>query len=84
MKRYMVIESIRENCLDAVYARLHAKGRMLPAGLEYIDSWLERDGGRCFQLMHTEGFELFARWTTNWDDPVSFEIAELGEKPAAV
>ena len=30
---------------------------MLPDGLVYIDSWLENDGDRCFQLMETEVLE---------------------------
>jgi hypothetical protein len=33
--------------------RFHAKGRMLPEGLAYLNSWLEKDGNRCFQLMET-------------------------------
>ena len=81
MPMYMVIESIFENCLDQVYDRFHDKGRMLPDGLYYLDSWLSSDGSRCFQLMQTESRELFSQWTRQWDDLVRFEIIELGEKP---
>ena len=50
---------------------------MLPDGLRYIDSWLEKDGDRCFQLMETDSPVLFDQWTASWSDLVSFEIIEL-------
>jgi len=64
-----------------IYERFHQKGRMLPLGLTYIDSWLTCDGDRCFQLMETDDRSLFKIWTENWNDLVKFEIVELGEKP---
>ena len=79
--QYMVIENIVAGCLDKVYARFRARGRMLPEGLNYIDSWLEHNGNRCFQLMETDDFELFKQWTENWCDLTEFEIIELGIKP---
>ena len=83
MKRYMVIEHFHENCLERIYARFHAEGRMLPGDLYYLDSWLSADGRRCFQLMETGRFESFAEWTPHWEDLADFEIVELGDKPAA-
>jgi hypothetical protein len=47
---------------------------MLPDGLTYIDSWIERNGDRCFQLMETDDAALFDVWTANWNDLVEFEI----------
>lgn len=81
MAQYMVIETFFENCLEKIYERFHQKGRMLPEGLHYLDSWLAKDGSRCFQLMETEQFELFQEWVSNWDDLSDFEIIEIGEKP---
>jgi len=81
MTQYMVIETFFENSLEKVYERFHKNGRMLPKGLQYLDSWLMRDGSRCFQLMETEQFELFQEWTSNWDDLTHFEIIEISEKP---
>jgi len=52
----MVIETHRPGALDEVYKRFHKNGRMMPDGLFYIDSWLESDGNRCFQLMETADF----------------------------
>lgn len=82
MTRYMVIEHFREDGLGLVYARFHEKGRMLPPDLHFLDSWLARDGRRCFQLMETGRFEAFAEWMRHWGDLADFEIVELGDKPA--
>ena len=84
MKTYVVIESIHAGQLETVYARFHAHGRMLPEGLEYIDSWLAADGSRVFQLMRTDRVELFDDWTRHWNDLIDFEIVEIGDKPGAV
>jgi hypothetical protein len=87
MKRFMVIEHFAAGNLDRVYQRFHAKGRMLPPGLLYIDSWLESSGLRCFQLMETDNSAdsavLFEAWTACWRDLVTFEIVELRDKPKA-
>lgn len=80
LARFMVIETFR-NGPDPVYARFAEKGRMLPDGLTYLDSWLSEDGQRCFQLMETEQVETFDKWTIHWNDLVEFEIVRLGEKP---
>jgi hypothetical protein len=77
----MVIERFLPGCKDKVYERFHEKGRMLPEGLAYLDSWLERDGDRCFQLMETDDSSLFHVWLDHWKDLVAIEIVELGEKP---
>jgi hypothetical protein len=76
----MVIENFKSGCKEKVYERFHEKGRMLPDGLVYIDSWLEKDGDRCFQLMETDTFGLFPLWTRHWKDLVIFEIIEIAEK----
>ena len=81
MKKYMVIETFLPGCKQKVYDRFHANGRMLPNGLVYLDSWLEKDGDRCFQLMETDDADLFTLWIDQWKDLVSFEIIEIGEKP---
>jgi hypothetical protein len=81
MKKYMVIETFKPGCKDKVYERFHEKGRMIPEGLEYIDSWLEKDGDRCFQLMATDDASLFQNWINCWNDLVRFEVIEIGERP---
>ncbi len=81
--KYMVIETFAPGQREAVYERFREKGRMLPDGLTYVDSWLEKEGDRCFQLMETNDASLFDRWTESWKDLVRFEIVELGEKPGS-
>ena len=78
--KYMVLETFRPGCKAIVYERFREKGRMLPDGLRYIDSWVEKDGGRCFQLMESDSPELFEEWTAGWSDLVSFEIIELEDR----
>ena len=79
--KFMIIETFKPNCRHLVYERFRQQGRMLPAGLKYLDSWLEAKEDRCFQLMETCNKTLFNSWIDQWDDLVSFEIIELGEKP---
>jgi len=77
----MVIETFLPGCKGKVYERFHQKGRMLPEGLTYLDSWLEKEGDRCFQLMETNDPSLFELWLEHWKDLVALEVIELGEKP---
>lgn len=77
MKRYMVIERFKEGCWDAVYDRLDTKGRMLPEGLTYLNSWTNREKRVCFQLMETGSPDLFDVWFAHWNDLVDFELVPL-------
>lgn len=79
MKQYMVIETFMPGCKDKVNERFRQNGRMLPDGLVYIDSWVEKNGDRCFQLMETNEPVLFQQWIKHWNDLVKFEIIEIIE-----
>lgn len=81
MTKYMIVETFKPGCRDAVYRRLEEHGRMMPAGLGYIDSWLEKDGDRCFQLVEADHSSLIELWTEKWEDLVSFDVIEVGQKP---
>ena len=70
----MVVEQFKNNSARQVYHRAQKKGRMLPDGLTYMDSWVATDFDRCFQLMETENPTLFNEWTNRWGDLVEFEI----------
>ena len=75
--RYIVVETYLEGPAP-VYERAAARGRMLPPGLLYIDSWVDaKESTRCFQLMETEDPTLFEQWTARWSDLVSFEIVPV-------
>lgn len=73
----MVVETFAPGMKALVYERFHENGRMLPAGLHYIDSWLEKEGDRCFQLMEIDSPQLFEIWMSAWTDLVSFQVIEL-------
>ncbi len=59
-----------------IYERAAARGRMLPDGLRYVDSWVVADErlDRCFQLMETEDPSLFDVWLAGWRDLGTFEV----------
>ncbi|GKS62678.1 hypothetical protein YTPLAS21_21360 [Candidatus Nitrosocosmicus sp.] len=80
---FMVVEKFRQGKKPLVYERYKQKGRMLPEGLVYVDSWIESDGDRCFQLMQTNQVELFDEWISNWHDLVEFEIIPVEVSPTS-
>jgi hypothetical protein len=84
MKQYMVVETFFPGCKGQIYERFYARGRMLPEGLGYLNSWLEKDGDRCFQLMEMNDPSLIRIWFENWKDLMSIEIVEIGEKPGGI
>jgi uncharacterized protein DUF3303 len=71
--RYMVIETFTQGARP-VYERARNRGRMLPEGLEYVESWVMEGLGGCFQLMETDDPALFDTWTAQWADVAEFEI----------
>jgi hypothetical protein len=74
--RYMVIERYLAGP-GPVYERA-ARGRMLPDGLRYVNSWVAAgEMDRCFQLMETDDPALFEAWTRRWSDLVAFEIVPV-------
>jgi hypothetical protein len=74
---FMVIEKFKNRNALAVYRRSREKGRMLPNGLKYIDSWVETNFDRCFQLMECDDPTLFQQWAVQWQDLVDFEFVPV-------
>ena len=74
---FMVIEHFRNRDAGPIYQRGRERGRMLPPGLEYIDSWVEPNFDRCFQLMRTDDPALLEEWASHWRDLVDFEFVEV-------
>jgi Protein of unknown function (DUF3303) len=74
---YMVIEHFNDGAAVAIYRRARDRGRLLPAGLEYVDSWVDLEYRRCFQLMRTDDPSLFDIWTKAWSDLGDFEIVAV-------
>ncbi|HMA74619.1 MAG TPA: DUF3303 family protein [Xanthobacteraceae bacterium] len=63
---FMVIERFQNNDAVPIYQRLRDRGRSLPEGLEYVDSWVEPNFARCFQLMRCSDLKLFQEWILQW------------------
>jgi hypothetical protein len=81
--RYMVIENFTHGA-QPVYDRAASQGRMLPPGLEYLESWIDADRlDRCFQLMETDDPRLFDEWTAGWRDLADFEIVPVVDSATA-
>jgi len=74
---FMVIENFRNQDATAVYRRFRDKGRLTPAGLTFVSSWVEADLSRCFQLMECGDVTLLQRWVAEWSDLVDFEIVPV-------
>ena len=72
---FMVIEHFRDNDMVPVYQHLRRDGRSLPEGLDYVDSWVEPNFSRCFQLMRCDDLTLIQAWILEWrGSGVTFEI----------
>ena len=75
---FMIIETFKDNDMLPIYRRLQDGGRLLPDGLRYVDSWIEPNFSRCFQLMECDDLTLIQQWVLNWRGfGVSFEIVPV-------
>jgi hypothetical protein len=75
---FMVIERFQNNDMVPVYRRVRDAGRMLPDGLKYIDSWVEPNFSRCFQLMECGDLRLLQEWVLRWrGSGTTFEIVPV-------
>lgn len=82
---FMVIERFRDDeSVPAVYRRFRERGRMMPAGLRYVDSWIEANFGRCFLLAECDDPRLIQQWILEWHDLLEFEVVPVvGSKETA-
>jgi hypothetical protein len=71
---FMVVEHFKDGDASPVYRRFRERGRLAPAGLSYVSSWVDETFQRCFQLMETEERKLLDEWIANWSDLVEFEV----------
>ena len=75
---FMIIETFKDQDALPVYKRFAESGRSLPDGLKYIDSWVEPNYARCFQIMETDDLNLLQRWMLTWRGAgVTFEIVPV-------
>jgi hypothetical protein len=81
---YIVIERFKNRDAKAVYRRFREKGRMAPDGLAYVESWVETNFERCFQLMECEDVRLLEQWADRWQDLVDVEFVPVRRSKEAV
>ena len=74
---FMVIEHFKGRDPKRVYERFAERGRMMPGGLNYVNSWIEVGMDRCFQVMETDNPILLQEWIKNWNDLVDFEVVPV-------
>lgn len=75
---FMIIERFQDNDMLPIYQRIRSAGRMFPEGLTYIDSWVEPNFSRCFQLMECDDLRLIQEWILKWrGSGVTFEIVPV-------
>jgi Protein of unknown function (DUF3303) len=73
----MAIERFKNRDAKAIYERFRDKGRMMPAGLTYVGSWIETNFDRCFQVMECDDARLLDEWAAQWRDLMDFEFVPV-------
>jgi Protein of unknown function (DUF3303) len=74
---FMVIERFKQGDPGPTGERFRRSGRMLPEGVAYHASWVDRAGARCFQMMETEDRQLLDAWIARWEDLIDFEVVPV-------
>lgn len=73
----MIVERFKDRNPKPIYRRLAESGRQMPEGLKYLESWIEPNFDRCFQLMETDDLRLLQQWILAWSDLMQFEIVPV-------
>ena len=71
---YMIIEKFYPDKIKEVYKRFGEKGRLMPEGLSYINSWIDADLTTCYQVMETSDEQKIHEWISHWNDLANFEV----------
>ena len=75
--QFMIIERFHPGKQKILYERFAEKGRMMPGGLEYVNSWINEDVTVCYQVMEAPSETLLKQWIANWEDVADFEIVKV-------
>ena len=75
--QYMIIERFHPGKVRELYQRFAEKGRMLPDGVQYINSWINEAVTICYQLMEAGSPEQLREWIRQWEDLADFEIVPV-------
>lgn len=71
---YMIIENFHPDKVKELYKRVEEKGRMMPEGVRYINSWIDENVKTCYQVMESDSEEKIKEWVNNWKDLADFQI----------
>jgi hypothetical protein len=74
---FMVIENFRNQDATSVYRRFRERGRLMPDGITFVNSWVQADLSRCFQVVESDDVTLLQKWVAEWRDLVDFEIVPV-------
>ena len=74
---YMIIERFHPGKVKDLYKRFDEKGRMMPDGLNYINSWINEEVSICYQVMEADAEEKLYEWISHWNDLADFEIIRV-------
>jgi 2-hydroxy-3-keto-5-methylthiopentenyl-1-phosphate phosphatase len=71
---YMIIETFHPGKVKQLYKRFEEKGRLMPQGVQYINSWINEDITTCFQVMESDTEKKIYEWIQNWIDLSDFKV----------
>ena len=79
----MIIENFHPGKVKEIYQRFDEKGRLMPKGLQYVNSWINEDITKCYQVMECDDVSLLKEWISRWNDLADFEIIPVITSPEA-
>ena len=71
---YMIIETFHPGKVKQLYRRFEEKGRLMPEGVEYVNSWINEDVTTCYQVMESDAEIKIYEWIQNWIDLSDFKV----------
>jgi hypothetical protein len=81
---FMIVEHFKDGVPVPVYRRFREQGRLMPAGLTYVGSWITaEDLTRCYQVMECADRSLLDEWMSHWEDVMRLEVIPVITSPDA-
>lgn len=71
---YMIIEEFHSDKVKQLYKKFEEKGRQLPEGVRYINSWVTEDVTICYQVIESDKEEKIYQWIRQWIDFADFKV----------